>query len=281
MESIKLDTKELKTLYQSIGLMNPAGGEYKERIGKNRQVYDYLIQITAALKKLSTKSEIVLLDCACGRSYLSFIVYYYCHEILNRNIRIIGVDSNPELIFKCNNIAFEMGYKNLTFYCSDIIDFKSEFKPDIVYSLHACNTATDQTIAKGIIEKAKYIMTVSCCQHTTMEQIKKHPLTSITRFKPFKERIVDTVSDSMRALLLERLGYNVNIFEFTSTKNTAKNIMLRAVSGNRNKVKEEMAEYEYQKLLNTFHVRPAAEMYLQTENINEPSSMQLNKLQDL
>lgn len=271
MENIKFDAHELKKLYQSIGFMNPAGGQYKERIGKNKQVYDYLLQITAALKKLSTKNEIVLLDCACGRSYLSFIVYYYCQEILKRKIRIIGVDSNPDLIFKCNNIAFEMEFKNLTFYCSDIIDFKPEYKLDIVYCLHACNTATDQAIAKGIIEKAKYIMTVSCCQHTTMAQIKKHPLTSITRFKPFKERIVDMVSDSMRALLLESLGYNVDVFEFTSSKNTAKNIMLRAVSGNRNMAKEEMAEYEYRKLLNTFHIRPAAERYLQTEDVYEPS----------
>ncbi len=267
MESIKLDVKELEKLYQKIGLINPAGGQYKERIGKSRQIYDYLIQITAALKKLSTKNEIVLLDCACGKSYLSFIVYYYCHEVLKKNIRIIGVDSNPELIFKCNNIAFEMGFTNLAFYCSNIIDFKSEYRPDIVYSLHACNTATDQTIAKGIIEKAKYIMTVSCCQHTTMGQIRKHPLTSITRFKPFKERIVDMVSDSMRALLLEQYGYNVDIFEFTSTKNTAKNIMLRAVSCNSNTVKEEVAEIDYQKLLNLFHIRPAAEMYLNKDNI--------------
>lgn len=271
MENIKLDAGELKKLYQDIGLMNPVGGQYKERVGKSRQVYDYLAQILAALKKLSTKNEIVLLDCACGRSYLSFLVFYYCQEVLDRKIRIIGVDSNPDLILKCNNIAFELGYKNLSFYCSNIIDFKSEFKPDIVYSLHACNTATDQAIAKGIIEKAKYIMTVSCCQHAARGQIKKHPLASITRFKPYKERVADMVSDSMRALLLESLGYNVEIYEFTSSRNTAKNIMLRAVSGNRNEVREEMAEYEYQKLLNTFHIRPAAEKYLQTETAYEPN----------
>lgn len=265
MENMKIDANELKKLYLGIGFMNPAGGQYKERIGKSRQVWDYLMQITAALKKLSTKNELVLLDCACGRSYLSFIIYYYCQEILKRRIRIIGVDTNADLIFKCNRIVLDMKLENLAFYCSNIIDFKHEYKPDIVYCLHACDTATDQTIVKGIMEKAKYTMTVSCCQHTPMTQIKRHPLASITRFKPYKEKIVDMVSDSMRALLLERHGYNVDIFEFTSSRNTAKNIMLRAVSSNRNKLKEEMAEYEYGKLLSTFHIRPAAENYLQTE----------------
>lgn len=267
MENTKFDTNELKELYKNIGFMNPAGGNYKERICKNGQVNNYLTQIISAIKKLSTKNEIVLLDCACGRSYLSFVVYYYCQEILKKNIRIIGVDKNADLILKCRDIACELGFKNVLFYCNDIMEFKLDMTPDIVYCLHACDTATDMTVAKGIIENAKYIMTVSCCQHTTMKQIKQHPLASITRFKPYKERIVEMVSDSMRALLLEQQGYNVDIFEVTTSRNTAKNIMVRAIKGSRNSVKEEKAQYEYIKLHNTFHIRPAAEKYLHNENI--------------
>lgn len=269
MENIKFGTKELEKLYKNIGFMNPAGSNYKERVCKNSQVNDYLTHIISAIKKLSTKKEIVLMDCACGRSYLSFVVYYYCQEILKRNIRIIGVDKNADLILKCRNTAYDMGFKNVLFYCGDIIEFKPDMTPDIVYCLHACDTATDMTVAKGIIENAKYILTVSCCQHTAMKQIKQHPLTSITRFKPYKERIVEMVSDSMRALLLEQQGYNVDIFEFTTSRNTAKNIMVRAVKGSRNSVKEEKAEYEYIKLQNTFHIRLAAEIYLNNENISQ------------
>ena len=266
MENIIIDTDELKNLYNNIGFTNPDGGNNKERSCKIGQVNDYLTQINSAIKKLSTKQEIVLLDCACGRSYLSFVVYYYFQEILKKNIRIIGVDKNADLILKCRSIACDMGFKNVLFYCNDIMEFKPDMTPDIVYCLHACDTATDMTVAKGILENAKYIMTVSCCQHTSMKQIKQHPLTSITRFKPYKERIAEMVSDSMRALLLERAGYNVDIFEFTSSRNTAKNVMVRAIKGSRNPVKEEKAEYEYIKLQNTFHIRPAAEQYLQRKN---------------
>ncbi len=269
MENIKVDTNELKKLYKNIGFMNPAGGKYKERICKNSQVNDYLTQIISAIKKLSTKKEIVLLDCACGRSYLSFVVYYYCQEILKRKIRIIGVDKNADLILKCRKIACELDFKNVRFYCNDIMELKLDMTPDIVYCLHACDTATDMTIAKGIRENAKYIITVSCCQHTTMKQIRQHPLTCITRFKPYKERIVEMISDSMRALLLEQQGYSVDIFEFTSTRNTAKNIMVRAIKGNRNLIKEDKSKCEYIKLQNSFHIRPAAEKFLDNEKTLE------------
>lgn len=262
MGNIKFDANELKKLYAGIGFLNPAGGQYRERICKNGQVNDFLAHIVSALKKLSSKKEIVLLDCACGRSYLSFIAYYYCHEVLKRKIKIIGVDTNAGLIAKCIETAAQMGFAGISFYCSDIMEFKPDRAPDIVYCLHACDTATDMTVAKGVMENAKYIMTVSCCQHTATKHIRQHPLTSMTRFKPYKERIAEMVSDSMRALLLERLGYDVDIFEFTTSRNTPKNVMVRAVKGSRNAVREEKAEFDYLKLQDTFHIKPAAEGYL-------------------
>ena len=144
--------------------------------------------------------------------------------------KIIGVDNNPDLINKCNNTAKELGFEYMEFHHADIQAFKPDEDIDIVYSLHACDSATDQTIAKGVMVKAKYIFSVSCCQHTNRKKMVRQPLKSISRYQPYKERLVDMIGDSMRALLLEHVGYGVRIFEFVAAEQTPKNIMLRAVN---------------------------------------------------
>ena len=182
------------------------------------------------------------------------------------NIRFIGIDTNIDLINKCRLAASALEYTNMEFYNGNIIDCPVEYKTDIVYSLHACDTATDQTILKGIMTNAVYILSVSCCQHFTGSQMKGHPLTNITRFSHYKTRMVDMVSDSLRALLLESHGYKVDIFEFTPQKNTPKNIMLRAEKINMTDKKRSQAFDEYKRLSDIFHVKPALEFYLSELN---------------
>lgn len=249
----------MSDLFREVGLYNPKNQFYATRSHKHQQVFSYITQIVSALRKLSAKRPIVFLDCGCGKSYLSFVLYHYCKTVLHRNIKIIGVDNNATLIQKCQSVADALGFQSMQFYHTPIDLFNSDEKIYVVYSLHACDTATDQTIAKGVNECAKYIFSVSCCQHTHRRQIKRHPLTKISQHKPYKERLVDMVGDSMRALILEHLNYGVHIFEFTAAQYTPKNIMLRAIRDTAKKQDREVAFKRYQQLVDMFHFAPALE----------------------
>lgn len=260
--TLDFDLDNLTTLFREIGLFSSENRFYKQRIRKHQQILAYIPQIAAAFSKLSTKRPIVMLDCGCGKSYLSFVLYAYCANVLKRKVKIIGVDNNAELIDKCNRSACALGFADIHFYNARIEKFNIDDNIDIAYSLHACDAATDQTIAKGVQMRAKYIFSVSCCQHTNREKMRKHPLSSISRYRPYKERLVDMLGDSMRALLLERLGYGVNIFEFVASSQTPKNVMLRAVKNTVKKQDQVKAASEYQRLVKMFGFAPKLEGFL-------------------
>jgi len=255
------DIQELNIL---IGLASPNGNNYKERLHKQQQMLDYYVAIKSIIKKLSTKRTLYLYDCACGRGYLSFYLNYYLQKDGFNNIEFICIDSNKDLIELCKQIASKMKMTNMTFYDSQIVDFDVPKRPDIVYSLHACDTATDQMIYKGIMENARYILSVSCCQHTMQKQMKKHPLAMVSRHKPFKERLADMISDSLRALILESYGYKVTVYEFVSATYTPKNIMLKC-----EKVRQanSLAMNEYEKLARLFNMHPVLKTYIQPPTI--------------
>ncbi len=267
MSQLEFDSTHLKGLFREIGLYGPKNEFYNARIHKHQQVLDYIIQIRSAFSKLSTKRPIVMVDCGCGKSYLSFILYEYCKNVLNRKLKIIGIDNNPDLIQKCQLSAKELGFADMVFHDAAVGDCKIDEKVDIVYSLHACNTATDQTIAKGIELNAKYIFSVSCCQHQNRKNMSGHPLKSISRFQPYKERLVDMIGDSMRALLLEHYGYGVNLFEFTAASYTPKNIMLRGVKDTVKKQDQESALLKYRELVDMFHFAPALKALIQNNPV--------------
>ena len=262
MTQLDFDLTNLQALFREIGLYSPGDKLYKSQTRKHEQILAYIAQIRSAFSKLSTKRPIVLLDCGCGKSYLSFVLYQYCQEILGRKLKIIGLDNNAELINKCRESAKALGFEHMQFYSSDIKAFKTDEEIDIVYSLHACDTATDQAIAKGVNLGARYIFSASCCQHTNRKKMAHHCLTSISRYQPYKERLADMIGDSMRALLLEHLGYGVSIFEFVAAEQTPKNIMLRAIKGAVKKQTREKAMTEYKKLVKEFNFAPALENML-------------------
>jgi len=262
MHTLNFDIEKLKTLFREVGLYSPKGEFYTERVRKHKQVFAYIEQIQSAMNKLSRKRPVVFLDCGCGKSYLSFVLYEYCKTVLKRDVKIIGVDNNPELIKQCNQSAQALGFEGMRFYAADVQAFQTDETIDMVYSLHACDTATDQTIAKGINLGVKYILSVSCCQHTNRNNMEKHPLKSITRFQPYKERLVDMIGDSMRALLLEHSGYGVRLFEFVAAELTPKNIMLRGIRDTVKKEDREVAIGKYQQLADMFHFEPALKRLL-------------------
>ena len=256
---LEFDSAKLKNLFREVGLYSPKNEFYAERVRKYQQVFSYIEQLRSAFNKLSTKRPITMVDCGCGKSYLSFVLYEYCRSILEREIKIIGIDNNPVLISKCQNTAKELGFENMYFCDSNVGGFKADSSVDIVYSLHACDMATDQTIAKGIELGAKYIFSVSCCQHTNRNKMAQHPLKSVSRYQPYKERLVDMIGDSMRGLLLEHLGYGVKIFEFVAAEQTPKNIMLRAIKNTVKQLDQKNAIANYRQLVEMFNFAPTLE----------------------
>ncbi len=257
MTTLTFDLTNLNTLFKEIGLFSSNDRPYKAQTRKHQQILAYLPLLESASKKLSTKRPIVFLDCGCGKSYLSFAVYAYFTHVLGRDIKIIGIDRNPELINKCNESANTLGFKHLNFYCADVAEFTPNESIDMVYSLHACDAATDYTIAAGINFGAQYVFSVSCCQHTNHNNIRSHALTSISRHAPYKERLTDMIGDSMRALILEHYGYGVNVFEFINSQYTPKNIVLRAIKNKAKKTSRANALAQYQELTKMFSFEPA------------------------
>jgi len=267
--TLDIGTNGLNELFTQIGLCNANGNVYHERHKKRDLLNDYLTIFKSIIKKLSSSRPLTFLDCGCGRSYLSFFLNHYFQNIGRSNVSFIGVDTNTDLVNKCHNTALKLNYSNMDFISSKILDYTPSQPLDIVYSLHACDIATDQTIMKGIQNNARYILSVSCCQYSLKKQIENHPLKSITKYSDYKEKLVDMISDSLRALLLEMNGYKVDIFEFTSTKNTPKNTMLRAEKVKYCEEKSYKAYIEYKTLSNMFHISPELELYLNQAHINK------------
>ena len=256
-------TVEYETLLKKTGINNLKGYAYKQKEGKKEQIEGFLKQLYSAAKRLSRKREIIMVDCACGKSYVSFAANHMFTEVYGRKVKFICIDKNPELIENCKRKAEELGFDNMEFLDEDLLNAKLSCKPDIVYSLHACDMATDMTIALGMKSHAQNILTVSCCQHSVRASMRKHPLNQITRHNIYKERLADMVSDSMRALILESGGYKVNLFEFTPVTGTSKNIMLRAVrTGSINADTAASSLASYDSLKRMFNSQPNLINYL-------------------
>ncbi|WP_432409377.1 class I SAM-dependent methyltransferase [Wukongibacter sp. M2B1] len=269
MNRIDINSEEIKSIFASIGLSNKEGINYKQRLKKHRQITDFLVHIEKAVKKLSQKRTLVLLDCASGKSYLSFIANYYLTNVLERKVEFICIDYNNHVMEQSEIAAKNLGFNNMSFICDDIFNVRLTQCPDIVYSLHACNMATDMTIAKGIAEQAKYIMTVSCCQHFIRSNMKKHPLRSITKFGVYKERIADMLSDTMRSLILEIEGYEIDLFDYVPASETPKNVMIRAKKGSCHEKRSQQAQNEYKKLKEMFNVEPKLIKYLSYAQVDK------------
>ena len=257
--------QEIQELNAIIGLANPKGDSYKARAHKQQQMIDYYTSLKAIIKKLSTKRTLYLYDCGCGRSCLSFYLNYFLKKDGWENIQFICIDTNEKLIERCRETARRLGMDNMSFHAASIQDFAFPAQPEILYSLHACDSAIDQMIYQGIKENARHILSVSCCQHTNRKKMKGHPMVAVTRHGLYKERLTDMVADSLRALLLEAQGYKVNIFEFVNSSHTPKNVMVRCEKIQPASDQTRLALEEYDKLSALFNFHPKLETYLQEQ----------------
>ncbi|TRX66006.1 SAM-dependent methyltransferase [Carboxylicivirga sp. M1479] len=251
----KINREELYDLFQVVKLQSRNAFISKDNEVKIEQIIAYLEIIHSELRRVSKKRPLVLIDSGAGNCYLSYLVYYFYRHIENRPIQIFCIDNNERLMQLNRDLAKRMNFEGMSFYASDIEDFAMDGPVDVVYSLHACDTATDKSIYLGLRTKAKVILSVSCCQHSL--SLKSQKLKAVIRHKAFRDKALMMISDSLRALLLEQMGYKVGIFDFVSSRYTEKNTMIRA---KRTEFKKQIDfEQEYRQLSDEFGMQPFLE----------------------
>ncbi len=255
----KNDRKTLYYLFNKIKLKSNHG-QINKKSNKIEQILAYLEIIHSKIRKYSKKRKVVFIESCAGNCYLSFLVYYYYSKIDKRPITIHCVDKNQNLMENSEKLAKNLNFTQIKFHTSDIKNFKIENKVELVYSLHACDSATDKTLYLGIMNKATYILSVSCCQHTIKKHFRSSRYKGITKHSVFKDKLAYMVGDSLRALLLEINGYQSDIFEFTSSRYTGKNIMIRAKKSSPN-ISTSLTE-EYHKIKKEFKITPELEKYI-------------------
>lgn len=214
---------------QDLGVMTKEGKIVNSRFDKFRQINRFLEFIEDILPELDQGRELTILDFGCGKSYLTFAMYYYLHELKHYDIRIIGLDLKRDVIWHCSELSRKYGYEKLTFLEGNIADYTGVDKVDMVVTLHACDTATDFALAKAVGWDAKVILSVPCCQHELNRQMDNDVLRPIFKYGLIKERMAALVTDALRAEYLEREGYDTQILEFIDIEHTPKNILIRAV----------------------------------------------------
>lgn len=212
-----------------LGVMTKEGRVVKSRYDKFRQINRFLEFIEDVLPSVERGREWTILDFGCGKSYLTFAMYYYLKVLQGLDIRIIGLDLKEEVITQCGKLAKAYGYDKLSFLTGDIASYEGLERVDMVVTLHACDTATDYALEKAVKWGAKVILSVPCCQHQLNGQMDCPTLQPLFKYGLIKERIAALATDALRAGMLEQKGYRVQILEFIDMEHTPKNILIRAV----------------------------------------------------
>lgn len=235
-----------------LGVMTAEGAVVRSRYDKFRQINRFLEFVEDILPNLDKGRENTIIDFGCGKSYLTFAMYYYLHELKGYSIRIIGLDLKQDVINRCNRLAEQYGYEKLRFYHGDIATYEGVEQVDMVVTLHACDTATDYALAKAVRWNAGVILSVPCCQHELNRQMENELMKPVFRYGLIKERMAALYTDALRAELLENQGYRTQILEFIDMEHTPKNILIRAVRDG----KKRQNDAEIKAILDFLSVKP-------------------------
>ena len=214
---------------EDLGVMTADGKVVRSHYDKFRQINRFLEFIEDILPRLDKSRENVIIDFGCGKSYLTFAMYYYLHELKGYEVRIIGLDLKQDVIDHCNRLRVAYGFDKLKFYHGDIASYDGVDHVDMVVTLHACDTATDYALEKAVKWDASVILSVPCCQHELNKQMDNELLRPVLQYGLIKERMAALYTDALRAEILENRGYRTQILEFIDMEHTPKNILIRAV----------------------------------------------------
>lgn len=226
-----------------LGVMNEKGKVVSKRYDKFRQINRFLEMVADVIPKINKEDTLSIIDFGCGKSYLTFALYYYLVKVLKLDVNIIGLDLKQDVINFCNEVAQDLDYKGLKFIHGDIKDFEEDNKVDMVVTLHACDIATDAALVKAVNWQAQAILSVPCCQHEFYNKVNNNVLEPMLKHGIIKEKLASLVTDSLRANVLEILGYQVQLLEFIDMEHTPKNILIRAIKYDNKDNKEAIDSY--------------------------------------
>ena len=243
---------------QDLGVMTAEGKIVKSHFDKFRQINRFLEFIEDILPRLDKTKELTILDFGCGKSYLTFAMYYYLHELKNYDVNIIGLDLKEDVIRTCNQLSEKYDYEKLHFYQGDIASYQGVTKVDMVVTLHACDTATDFALAKAVKWEASVILSVPCCQHELNGQIENKILEPVLSYGILKERMAAILTDGLRAQMLEQAGYETQVLEFIDMEHTPKNLLIRGVYTGKKKDNGQ----QLRECLDSFKLHPTLETLL-------------------
>lgn len=226
-----------------LGVMSRDGRVYRNKYDQFRQINRFLELVDDVIDELDRSKSLNIVDFGCGKSYLTFALYYYLVEIKNLDANIIGLDLKEDVINFCNQVSSDLAYNNLKFIHGDINDFDQDEKIDMMVTLHACDTATDAALVKAINWDVDIILSVPCCQKEIRKSIDNQVLSPMLDHGIIKEKLSTLVTDTLRAMVLENLGYDVQLLEFIDIENTPKNTLIRAINKHRKPCEMDIKNY--------------------------------------
>lgn len=212
--------------------------------------------------KLPGEGPLTVCDLCCGKSYLTFAVYFYLTKVRGREVQLYGVDLKSDVIEYCRSVAERLDCSGMHFLCQDVLTFDPGVPVDLVISLHACDTATDVVLAYAVKKRAKLILSTPCCHHETFHQLGQNPLHPLMKHSILKQKFADALTDSLRALYLEAEGYHTEALELIDPEETPKNVMIRAYRTGKINF---FARREYEETVKMFGLDPTLRRLMQEQ----------------
>jgi len=246
-------------ILRELGIFNKDNQIIKGMNSKFKQINNFIEIVDVAIKTVNLPDVVRIVDFGCGNSYLTFAIYHYFTKIKKIKVHITGIDLQADLIARCNKIAYEYNYKDLHFYCANIKDYAPEISPDVIISLHGCNTATDYAIHNGIKWGVELMFVAPCCQHEINAQMKRDDLGELyapLRYGVLKDRFAALLTDGLRANILELFDYRVEIAEFVGFNHSPKNILIRATKATHDEKYKQILKEQASKLIAEFNINP-------------------------